>query len=209
MKHLSSGTAVSWFCRKYQKVNGALQYAKGHEGDWRHITNPILWEDENIKKLDNWNVVTDGGRQLIPYNLFAIGASGFPMFMCFGSGSTPASHLDTRLTYELIADSTRPQITNENGSALSGSTVTLTNYTDDDYDPPYPYYVQAIVRADIDGDTSLNVGAPIREVGLNTNVNCPGSPTGTSGVLWNHYVYPSSTTLDAGTLFIAIGFLHF
>lgn len=209
MKHLSSGTAVSWISRKYQKIDGAIQYEEGHEGDWRFITNPVLWEDENIAKGTNWNTVLDGGRFLLAYNLLGVGATGFPLFMAMGSGSTAADHLQDRLVAELIADGTRPLVTNEDASALSSATVTLTGYTDGDYDPPYPYYVQAIVRADMDGDTSLNVGQSIREVGLNTLAACPGTPTGLSGVMWNRYVYPSSTPLDAGTLFIAIGFLHF
>jgi hypothetical protein len=209
MKHFSSGVAVSWISRKYKKVNGAIQYQAGHEGDWRYITNPMVWEDENIAEGTNWNVVTDGGRQLLAYNLLGVGATGFALYMAMGSGSTPADHLQDRLVYELIADGTRPLVTNENASALSAATVTLTGYTDDDYDPPYPYYVQAIVRADIDGDTTLNVGASVREVGLNTVAACPGTPTGLSGVLWNRYVYPSSTPLDPGTLLIVLGFLHF
>lgn len=210
MSHSNSSCGVRWISRKFKKFPGAepIKYLPGLEGNPLAIINPILWEDDNMKEGKNWNVVTDNGRTLIFNTIFAFTGSGSPVFMCFGASSTAANHLDTRLTHELIADGTRPHVTNENGNPFSSSTVTTTSYQDTDYDPPYDYYVQAIARGDLDGDTSLNVGQPIREVGLNTNVNCPGSPTGTSGILFNHYVYSSTTTLDPGTLFIALAFLH-
>lgn len=211
MSHLSSGIAVSWISRKYKKLPGAnpIRYKEGQEGNPLAITNEVLWEDANIKTGDNWNVVTDGGRALMANNLLHLPGSGFALYGAMGSGSTAATHLQDRLVYELIADGTRPLITNQDASVLSTSAVTVTTYTDNDYDPPYEYYVQAAIRFDMDGDTSANVGAPIQEVGLNTVAACPSTPTGLSGVLWNRYVYPSPTTLDAGTLFIALGFLHF
>ena len=211
MSHLSSGIAVEWICRKYKKFPGVnpIRYKEGQEGNPLAITNEVLWEDPNIQTGDNFNVVLDGGRALMAYNLLNLPGSGWALYGAMGSGTTAATHTQSRLVYELIADGTRPLIKNQDASPLSTAAVTVTTYQDDDYTPAYEYYVQAIVRFDMDGDTSANVGAPIQEVGLNTVAACPSTPTGTSGVMWNRYVYPSPTTLDPGTLFIALGFLHF
>lgn len=207
MSHLSSGIAVEWVCRQYKKLSPTdTDVRYGANGE---ILNELVWEDGKIATGDNWNVVTDTGRQLLAYNLLNLPGSGWALYGAMGSGATAATHTQDRLVYELIGDTTRPLITNQDASPLSTAAVTVTTYNDTSYIPTYSYYVQAIVRFQMDGDTSANVNKPIQEVGLNTVAACPSTPTGLSGVLFNRYVYDTPTTLSAGTIFIAIGYLHF
>lgn len=203
----AAGVATEWVCRKYAKLSPddtELTYDA-----FGNIVNPIVWEDPKIATGENFNVITDGGRTLLAKNLLSLSGSGFPLFFNYGASATAASHLDTRLTHELIADSTRPALTNSDSSALSSASTTTTTYTDTSYTPSYVYYVQTIVKGSVNGGSSLNVNQPIQEVGMNTSAACPGTPTGTSGIQFNHYVFGSATTLDSLTIFSATIYIHY
>lgn len=207
MSHKSfGGVAARWFCRKYKLFPGETELKRDAAGN---VLNEVVWEDEAIAAGDNHNVVTTVGRQLADYNLLSLAGSGFPLFMAMGSGNTPAAAVgDTRLIYELIGDANRPYITLSTGAPLDSTAVAATPYTDTNYTPNYEYQVQFTVMGEMNGATSANVGAPIQEIGLVTAVACPASPTGTSGVLYNHYIFSSPTTLDLETVFQAILVVH-
>lgn len=206
MGHNSSGGVVIWECRSYRLFPGETELRYNEKGA---VLNELVWEDPKIKERSNFNVVTDNGRALMLNTLFALSGSGSISFMAFGASATAANHTDTRLTHELIADGTRPQLVNSSGTALTSASTTITTYNDTTYTPTYSYYAQTVVMGQINGATSLNVNNPIQEVGMNTTLATPATPTGTSGTMFNHYVFGSPTTLDSSTLFQAIVTLHF
>lgn len=199
------GVSARWFCRKYKLFPGEKELRKDKSGK---VLNPIVWEDENIALNKNYNTVTTVGRQLADYTLFALAGSAFPLFMAMGTGAVAPTVGDTRLEYELIGDTNRVQITLTSGNPLSASAVTATPYSDSNYTPAYEYQVQFACMGSMNGATSANVDKPIQEIGLVTVLACPGSPTGTSGVLYNHYVFASPVTLDSETVFQAVLIIH-
>lgn len=205
MNKVGAGLTTEWFVRKYKidPVTKGLIYGKNGE-----VLNELVWEDPKIASGENTNVMTDNGRLLILDTLFGLSGSAHPMFMGFGASATAASHLDTRLTHELIADSNRPTITDSAGATLSTSATVLSTYTDTSYTPNYVYYTTGTVMGTINGATSLNVNNPIQEIGIFSLRPCPGTPTGTSGIALNHYVFGTATTLDASTILQAIVVFH-
>ncbi len=206
MGHQSSGGICLWECRTYRVFPGEAELRYDEKGN---VLNEIIWEDPKIKEGKNFNVVTDTGRQLMLNTLYALSGSGSISFMAFGASATAPLHTDDRLTHELIADGTRPQLLNSAGTALTSASTTITTYNDTSYSPTYSYYAQTVTLGQINGATSLNVNQPIQEVGQATAAACPGTPTGTSGVIFNHYVFGSPTTLDSSTIFQALTTLHF
>lgn len=202
----SSGGLVKWECRSYRLFPGETELRYDEDGK---ILNELIWEDPKIAKNEHINVVTDTGRQLMLNTLFALAGSGSISFMAFGASATAASHTDSRLTYELNADATRPRLLNSSGGTLTSASTTITTYNDTTYTPTYSYYAQTVVLGQINGATSANVNHPIQEVGMNTTETTPSTPTGTSGTMFNHYVFGSPTVLDSSTLFQAIVTLHF
>jgi hypothetical protein len=203
MEHHRS--SAKWYCRKYKLFPGEKTLRKDASGK---ILNECVWEDPKIKTGDNYNIVTTAGRMLSDYTLLALSGSGHPLWMAMGSGTTSPSVTQDRLVYELIGDVTRPAVTLSNGSPLDATAVSATPYSDTNYTPSYEYYAQFTVLGEMNGATSANVGAPIQEVGLVTNRNCPGTPTGISGVLWNRYLFAEATTLDSETIFQAVVVYH-
>lgn len=206
MSHHSSGGVCIWECRSYKLFPGEsdLRYAK--DGS---IENELVWEDPKIATGENFNIVTDTGRQLMLNSLFALAGSGSISFACFGASSTTAVHTQDSLVHELIADGTRPRLLNSAGGTLTSASTTITTYNDTSYTPTYSYYAQTVVLGQINGATSLNVNQPIQEIGMNTSVTCPATPSGISGVMFNRYVFGSATILDSSTLFQFIATLHF
>ena len=201
----SNGTVIEFFPRKYLKdpVTGGLTFdEKGY------ITNPVVWEDPNIAEGRNKNVVLDLGGETVLYNIFGLAGSAVFQFMAYGASATAAAHTQSQLVYELIADATRPKLTNTDGSPLSASCVTLTTYNDTSYSPTYSYYRQAAVLGSIAAGTA-NVNQPVSEIAINTALACPGTNTGSSGIYLDRYVFGSPTVLDGATILAITILLHF
>ncbi len=117
-----------------------------------------------------------------------------------GSGSTAAVHTQSQLVYELIGNSAyspagRKTLTNTTPVALTASDVTADTYTDG---LGNVYYFKITVQAIFPSD-DLNNGAPFREYGLFSTVTLPGTPTGTSGTMFNRFVGGSNIDKDSST----------
>lgn len=141
------------------------------------------------------NIVTNLGKESLITLLFALsGSSTSSAIVCAaGSSSTAASVSDTRLGYEHIANSTRRPLTNTSGAALSPSDIESGSYLISGIT-----YTRRLVCQAVWDSSDLNVGAVFREYALATNINCPGTPTGTSGSIINRYVDAQNITKTGG-----------
>lgn len=99
-----------------------------------------------------------------------------------GSGSTAASATDTRLTTELIANATRLSLTNTSNASLTSSDIV----DDPQTIGGVSYQKKIVVRASM--LASDNNTGNVQEYGLFDTATLPGSPTGTSGNIFNHFV---------------------
>ncbi len=109
-----------------------------------------------------------------------------------GSSSTAALATDTRLTSENLNTgggdtyTVRPSLTNQSGASLSGADIV----DDPQTIGGIAYQKKIIVRGKF-LTTDLS-GATFYEFGLFDTTTLPGTPTGTSGVMFNHFVLGTS-----------------
>lgn len=131
------------------------------------------------------NVVVNAGKDSLLRLLFALTGSGTSSAICCAAGSsaTAAAVTDTQLNYEHIANGTRKTLTNTSGAALSPSDIESGSYLISGIT-----YTRRLVCQAVWDSADLNIGATFREYALATNINCPGTPTGTSGSIFNRYV---------------------
>ena len=174
--------------------------------DLKYYENYGTPEEELVHHEYEKNVITNGGRSLTLYNLFALAGSSTALYMCAGSGSTAASNTDTHLTAELIAGTNRKLLVNNAGTQLVAGNVTLSTFDDTSVGSPGQfYYVNIQVQATYLGASDANVNQYFQEFGLVTALACPATPTGTSGVLFNHYVAASPIQLTTAiTLVVTV-----
>lgn len=207
-----SGT--QWYVRQYHndyemavpeggRRDDALVYDK--DGN---CLNKLVFEDPNIALDRNFNLITTAGKNAMWSTLLALSGSGSFLTLAYGSGSTAADPADTHLTAELILDSTRVPLTNASGTPMTGgSVVSSSNFVDSGFTPNITYTSLAAVMATINGATSANVNKVVRELAIASNINCPGTPVGTSGIIFNHYVLGADISLtNTTTLQIVINF---
>lgn len=201
----ANGTVIEFFPRKYipDPISGGLTVDENG-----NITNEYVWEDPNIAKGINKNVILDPGAQTVFYNMFGMAGSAVFQFFAYGASSTAAVHTQSQLVYELIADGTRPKLTNIDTTPLSASAVSLTTYSDVTYTPAYVYYRQCAVLASI-AATTANANQPVSEIAIVTALACPATNTGSSGIYLDRYVFGSPTVLDGATILATTILLHF
>jgi len=155
-----------------------------------NITGEVLYESEDK------NVVVDNGRALNAYDVFGLGASATVIALGAGACSTAAVHTDSHLNYEHILNATRKTLTNTSGAALTTPDVVSTSFTDSFSEP---YYRKITVQSVFNGASDGNVNQPFQEFGLFTTTVLPGTPSGTSGTMYNHFVANSAVILTSTT----------
>lgn len=146
-----------------------------------NITKEVLFEE----KVEN--LVTKVGREDILNFVFAAASASSFIYLGAGASSTAATVNDTRLTYELIGNANRKTCS---VGAVSTGTYTISGNT---------YYKTVALSSSYDGDTDGNAGQTFREYGLFNINTLPGTPTSSSGRMFNHLVAGSDTTLSPGT----------
>ena len=154
---------------------------------------------EVIYSVKSPNLVVKTGREYVLRNLFDLTGTDF-VAMGAGASSNTATVDDTRLTYELIADTNRKTLTNTNGDPLSSSDIQTGTYTVE-ISPGVDatFYKLLTVQVIYDGATDPNVDSYFAEYGIFNTDTLPGTPTGTSGIMFNHYTPGSSIQLSAAT----------
>ena len=157
--------------------------------EWKIIEE---MSDGLVLEREGLNLITNAGRDLLLKDLFMLSGSAGVVACGVGASSTTADVSDTHLTYELIGNAARKTLTNTNGDPLSGSdivdeTTTISSVT---------YYKKLVCQAVWDSGDSNN-GNQFAEYGLFTTDALPGTPTGTSGTMFNHYIDPSPTNKSA------------
>lgn len=166
-----------------------LSYISGPHVNWKIITYE---KDGTVHESEDNNLVVNSGRDLLLKCLFMLSGSAGVFCAGVGASSTAAVEADTRLAYEHIANGSRKTLLSLGGSSLSTldiipDVVTISGVT---------YYRKLVCKATWDsGD--LNNGQTFAEYGLFTALACPGTPTGTSGVMFNHYI-DASPALKSG-----------
>lgn len=147
---------------------------------------PVLGEP-NHRSISENLVVNTGRTQLISM-AFVPSASAIGGFYYLGVGasSTTAQVIDTRLTYELIGNPTRKTVTNANGVTPTTGDIQLQTITVGGC-TFYEYIVLQTTYTTTDGNNNNTFA----EYGLFTLAALPGSPTGTSGIMFNHYIDPN------------------
>lgn len=139
-----------------------------------------------VHESEEKNLVTIIGKGILLGRLFGLSGVGAMVALGVGSGSTSAANGDTRLATEAIANATRLALTNSAGAGLTSGDVV----TDTQTIGGVIYYQKIVVKGVmLAGDA--NTGN-IQEFGLFDTSTLPGSPTGTSGNMFNHYVAGSA-----------------
>lgn len=151
---------------------------------WRIIERDL--EGNVVSDHEATNIVVNTGREQTFRNLFAVGASGPFIAMGVGASATSANVTDTRLTYELIGNPSRKLLFDKTNGSLDNAdieseTVAISGVT---------YYRKLVVQSTWDS-TDSNNGNQFAEYGIFTTTTLPGSPTGTSGVMFNHFIDPA------------------
>lgn len=170
----------------------------GIRGDWKRTEYDI---DGNITSVsEKKNVVTLLGRdELFKLLLgFTDASSGSPI-VAMGVGasavtgdSSDPNEVGNNLQYELIGDSTRQPIYNSSAVALSTADIV----SDETTISSVTYYRKVVVQATY-GTSDPNNGNVFKEYGLFTTLVLPGTPTGTSGVMFNRFEDPDPITKTA------------
>lgn len=138
------------------------------------------------------NLIVDDGRTNMLSLLFNLTGQAALVSMGVGACSTAASHTDQRLAYEYTHTGNTPStnryaLTNTNSLTISASDIVSDTFVDTSETPNITYYKKLVVQAVIPS-TDPNVNQPFREYGLFTNTACPSTPTGTSGLMFNHLI---------------------
>lgn len=150
------------------------------------------------------NLITNAGRTQFFRNLFALTASGGFVALAVGACTTAATVADTRLTYELIGNAARKPLVNTSGAALSPSDIVTSKTTIVlNATSTATFYENMSVQATfLSGDG--NDGNQFGEYALATTATLPGSPTGTSGTIFNHLVDPNPIFKSAANSITAV-----
>ena len=187
----------------YRLYTGQARESREETLNMQHTGRPILVEwaiqkdyqdgTQSVSKGHNL-VVNDGRTRILSLAFVPSASTGLGGFYWLGVGAsaTPATVTDTRLTYELIGNPTRKFLTNTNGiTPTTGNiqleTVTVSGCT---------FYEKLVLQA-IYSTTDGNNSNTFNEYGIFTTATLPGSPTSTSGTMFNHYIDPSPATKSA------------
>lgn len=172
----------------------------GHEGrpvcvEWKISTTPV--DDQTLEPIGNthvsedYNLVVNSGRTRLMSLAFipsASAAGGF-YFLGVGASSTTAQVADTRLTYELVGNLTRKSLVNSNNLTpgtgdIQLQTITISGVTF------YEYLVLQATYLTTDGNNNNTFA----EYGIFDSGTLPGTPTATSGTMFNHFIDPNPAT---------------
>lgn len=137
-------------------------------------------------------LVVDGGRSDLAYLLFALAGSASMNCVGIGSGLTAVDYPDTRLVYELIANSSRKILRTESDTNYSAADVvseatTIGGCT----------FRKKIVLKAIFLEADSNNGVAWSEAGLFSNTTLPATPTSTSGLMFDRILFDSPFTKTA------------
>lgn len=157
-----------------------------------------------ISEREMKNLITNAGRTQFFRNMFALSASGGFVALGVGASTTTAQVTDTRLTYELIGNAARKPLTNTSGAALSPSDIVTSETTIVLNATSTATFYQSIACQAVWNSGDLNNGNQFGEYGLFTTATLPGTPTSTSGTMYNHLVDPNPTFKSAANQITAI-----
>ena len=169
-----------------------------------HDVNGNLISEREMK-----NLITNSGRTQFFRNLLALTASGGFVALGVGASTTAATVSDTRLTYELIGNAARKPLTNTSGAALSPSDIVTATTTIVLNATSTATFYQNISCQAVWNSGDLNNGNQFGEYGLFTTATLPGTPTGTSGTMFNHLIDPNPTFKSAANQITGIVTLYF
>lgn len=174
---------------------------------WKIVEHDI--EGNLISEREMKNLITNTGRTQFFVNTFAMTASGGFVALGVGASTTAAAVTDTRLTHELIGNAARKPLTNTSGAALSPSdVVTATTSIVLNATSTATFYQNMSCQA-VWNSGDLNNGNQFGEYGLFTTATLPGTPTSTSGTMFNHLIDPNPTFKSAANQITAIITLYF
>ena len=164
---------------------------------WRIIEHDLL--GNIVSDKTKANLIVNSGRSQLIANALGLTGSSAIIALGVGASTTAAQVTDTRLTHELIGNATRKALTNTSGAALSPSDITtypsgtaiVLNATS-----TATFYQSITAQAVYDSGDGNN-GNQFGEYGLFTTVTLPGTPTASSGVMFNHLIDASPTTKTA------------
>lgn len=152
-------------------------------------TRALLYEEK-----DHNIVVKDGRAETLK---LLLNLSGVPFIaLAAGACGTAATVNDTRLNYEHILNGTRKGLYKQSDGITP---ITSADVVDDTFVDTngQTYYKKLTCRSQFVGVSDANQGQPFQEYALLSNVTCPGTPTGTSGTMFNHYVATSAIILNS------------
>lgn len=164
-------------------------------GIWRKIERNL--DGDVVQDVVLKNLVTNVGKDQLIANLLALTASAGVIALGVGASTTTATVSDTRLTYELIGNATRKTLTNTSGAALSPSDIVTGNTTIVINATSSATFTKSITCQATYNSGDGNNGNQFGEYGLFTLVTNPGTPTSTSGVIFNHLIDPDPTFKNA------------
>lgn len=172
-----------------------------------HVTWNIIVRDEEgnlVSEREMTNLVVNTGRDLLLKDLFMLSGSSGVVCLGVGASTTAAAVTDTRLTHELIGNATRKPLVNTSNAALSGSDIVAETTTIGGV----VYYKKLVCQATWDV-TDGNNGNQFGEYGLFTTATLPGTPTGTSGIMFNHLIDFTPPTKSASNSITAVVTVRF
>jgi len=166
---------------------------------WDILTHDL--EGKLLSESSATNLVVNTGRTQLLGLAFVPSLSSSGGFYSLGVGASAiaASVTDTRLTYELIGNSTRKLLTDTSGLTPTNTDIVLETTTIGGCTFYEKIVLQAVFSA---GDG--NNGATFNEYGIFTSNALPASPTGISGNMFNHYIDPSPVTKSGSNQVTAI-----
>lgn len=169
---------------------------------WKILEHDV--EGNLVSEREMKNLITNAGRTQFFTNLFSMTASGGFVALGVGASTTTATVTDTRLTHELIGNAARKPLTNTSGAALSpADIVTATTAIVLNVTSTATFYQNMSCQA-VWNSGDLNNGNQFGEYGLFTTATLPGTPTSTSGTMYNHLVDPNPTFKSAANQITAI-----
>lgn len=155
-----------------------------------HVTWRIIERDIDgniISDHESTNLVVNTGREQALRNLFAVGASGPFISIGVGASTDAASESQTHLVHELIdGNPGRKTLFDKNNNTLDNADIE----TDVTAISGVTYYRKLVVQGTWDSTDSRN-GNQFAEYGLFTTTTLPGTPSGTSGIMFNRFVDPA------------------
>jgi len=172
-----------------------------------HVMWSIIERDEwgnVIEEREMSNLVVNDGRDMLLKDLFMLTGSSGVVCLGVGASTTTASVTDTRLTHELIGNPTRKSLVNTSNAALSPSDIVSETATISGV----VYYKKLVCQATWDVSDGNN-GNQFGEYGLFTTNVLPGTPTGTSGTMFNHLIDFTPPTKSASNSITAVVTVRF